>query len=166
MIRTGDCNRCGQCCGASGSPQQDSPWPKVWPSSFRRWALDDLIGMWPHALLFGIISKGDDTIGPAQTNGTVRIAGGGPPSDYYYVWVDGHAVCKDTSVAHDGSSYSLECPFLKDDPGDGSRPCGLVGTNNDGDFRIACEPEPPLNKTPEEVAKWEARHPLCSYTWE
>lgn len=26
--RTGSCEKCGQCCGAEGSPNQESPWPK------------------------------------------------------------------------------------------------------------------------------------------
>jgi hypothetical protein len=164
--RVGDCNRCGQCCGAEGSPEQRNPWPKSWPFGWRWRALDEIITFWPQALLFGIIDKGNGQVGKSQDNGTTRISGGGPPRDYYWVWIDGHAVCKDTSPGHDGASYSLECPFLIDDPGDGTRSCGLVGTNNDNDFRVACEQEPQSGKTVEEVAQWQARHPLCSYTWE
>ena len=165
MQRTGTCNRCGQCCGADGSPEQRNPWPRTWPEAFRNWRLEDVIAMFPQALLFGIITKGDGSIGKSQEYGTTRIAGGGPPRNYYWAWVPGHAVCKDTSPGHDGSQYSLECPFLKDDPGDGTRPCGLVGTGQDDAFRLACEPEPPMEKTPEEVGVWQQRHPLCSYTW-
>jgi hypothetical protein len=114
--------------------------------------------------MFGIMNKGNSEIGKAQEYGQVRITGpnGGR---YYYVWVPGHAVCKDTSVDHDGTSYSLECPFLKDDPGDGTRPCGLVDSREDNAFRVACEAEPPMNKTAEEVTEWFNNHPDCSYIY-
>lgn len=163
-IRNGSCDRCGQCCGAEGSPYQKNPWPSTWPDAFHNWQLADLIAMWPQALLFGVVSKVDGTIGPDSDVGSIRVTGAGGGL-YYYVWAEGHAVCRDTSSGHDGSSYSLECPFLQPDPGDGSRPCGLVGTSRDDDFRIACEQEPPEEKTVNEVTLWETRHPLCSYTW-
>lgn len=165
MQRQGTCNRCGQCCGAEGSPHQRNPWPSTWPGAFRNWQLVDLIAVWPQALLFGVISKVDGEIGPDTDYGTTRITGGGAPRDYYWVWIDGYSVCKDTSPGHDGSAYSLECPFLLPDPGDGSRPCGLVGTGQDNSFRVACEGEPPEYKTVDEVTQWQTRHPLCSYTW-
>lgn len=165
MQRMGVCNRCGQCCGADGSPHQKNPWPSTWPQAFRNWQLDDVITMWPQALLFGVLDKIDGTVGPVEDHGMARVTGQGG-GIYYYVWILGHAVCKDTSAEHDGSSHSPECPFLKPDPGDGTRPCGLVGTNEDSAFRMACEPEPPIEKSADEVVVWETRHPLCSYWWE
>ena len=164
MQRQGTCNRCGQCCGAEGSPYQHNPWPSTWPGAFRTWQLANLIAVWPQALLFGVVDKVTGGIGPNEDVDSIRVTGPGGGM-YYYVWVPGHAVCRDISAGHDGSSYSLECPFLKPDPGGGTRPCGLVGTNQDDSFRIACEGEPPEQKTVEEVAQWQLRHPLCSYTW-
>ena len=182
LYRHGVCNRCGQCCGAEGSPHQHNPWPGIWPESLYTWQLDNLVAKWPHALLFGIISKGDGTIGPSQTHGSVRVTGKGG-GVYHYVWVPGHAACKDISEAHDGSEYSLECPFLKPDPGDGTRPCGLVGTNENEAFRLACHeghgglgiPRLQIDDkvrsrgdviTAEEiVARWFEDHPACSFTW-
>lgn len=165
MLRTGSCNRCGQCCGADGSPYQHNPWPRRWPRAVRNWHLADLVDQWPQALLFGTITKGDGTIGSTTDYGTTRITGGGPPRDYYWAIVPDNGICKDISGAHDGSSYSLECPFLLPNPGDGTRPCGLVGTNEDNAFRVACEIAPPMEKTAEEVVQWQMRHPLCSYIW-
>ena len=165
FIRQGECNRCGQCCGADGSPNQANPWPKNWFEHHRNWLHSTFSAIWPYAALFGVVQGGDGKPSKILDNGTTRIAGGGPPRDFYWAWVDGRP-CKDTSVAHDGSDHSLECPFLMDDPGDGSRPCGLVGTNNDADFRIACYPEGPLEfQRQAEVDQWNDDHPLCSYTW-
>lgn len=162
--RSGECNRCGQCCGASGSPEQRNPWPGYWPSAFRTWSLDDINVSWPQSTMLGVTQLGEDLIGVETPTGFYRVQG----IPYYYVWVPGHAVCKDTSVAHDGSSYSLECPFLKDDPGDGTRPCALVGTQDDGAFKKACDDGiPPLVKdTQAEVDQWFQRHPLCSFIYE
>ena len=54
-----------------------------------------------------------------------------------------------------------------DDPGDGSRPCGLAGTSRDADYLLVCFPEGPLEfETQTMVDEWEANHPLCSFTWE
>lgn len=171
MQRQGTCNRCGQCCGAEGSPYQRNPWPSPWYDAngncaFRNWQYENLLAVWPQAVLFGVLSKtgGGGCDIPDPLYGAIRVTGAGGGM-YYWVWVPGHAVCRDTSVGHDGSSYSVECPFLKPDPGDGTRPCGLVGTNRDNDFRVACESAPPLEKTVEQAAQWEERHPLCSYTW-
>lgn len=164
-VRVGTCNRCGQCCGAEGSPHQRNPWPSRWPNSFRTWQLADLIAVWPQALLFGITDKAGGTIEPRTAYGSALIRGDGTPQRYYWVWVEGHAVCKDTSQGHEGTSYSLECPFLRPDSGDGLRPCGLVGTEQDHAFRVACESQPPKRKTADAVMRWKARHPLCGYTW-
>lgn len=171
MQRMGTCNRCGQCCGADGSPEQRNPWPSAWYSSasrcsFRRWQLADVLESKPILLLFNVLQKEDGSIGaPDPLYNSVRITGPGG-GRYYYVWTPGHAICRDISAGHDGSSYSLECPFLLPDSGDSTRPCALVGTNQDDIFRVACEPEPLMEKTAEQVTQWQQRHPLCSYTWE
>lgn len=174
LTRQGTCDRCGQCCGADGSPYQDNPWPKRWywtdgSCAFANRDLADLLAVWPQAVMFGVIAKaGGGCEIPDPLYGSIRVTGPGGGM-YYWVWVPGHAVCKDTSPGHDGSAYALECPFLKPDPGDGSRPCGLVSTNSDNAFRVACEAQPPATKTEAEVINvvdgWATLHPACSYTW-
>lgn len=167
FLRQGDCNQCGQCCGAEGSPNQANPYPRRWPEAIARWSLDDANEVCPQLTMFGIVNQGD-LIGYDSPTGNYKIRN----DRYYYVWVPGSGCCKDTSVAHDGSSYSLECPFLEDDPGDGSRPCALVGTQDDGARLKFCRPEerpePPPNYDvwdDRPVTQWQADHPLCSYTW-
>ena len=120
----------------------------------------------PQLGMFGIENQGD-LIGYDQANGSYRIRG----TLYYYVWVPGVGPCKDISAAHDGSSYNTECPFLKDDPDNGSRPCALVGTNDDGARFKFCRPEEhPTDYVPandiwdqRSVDQWQDDHPNCSY---
>lgn len=162
--REGDCNRCGQCCGADGSPQQENPWPKNWFESHQNWALADWEGHFDYMNLFGIVPGPDGKPVKNQDVGSVRFAGGGKARMYYYTWVDGRPV-KDTSAAHDGSSHSLECPFLAADPGDGTRPCGLVGEIDQARITNSCWFEQPVIFDQRSKDEWEEKHPLCSYTW-
>lgn len=179
FIRTGDCNRCGQCCGADGSPRQHNPWPSNWPDAWGSKSASRVIEMWPHAqfLMSGLETNARETV-KLKANGTIKITGQGA-GNYHYVWVEGQGFCKDISAKHDGSGYSLECPFLAPDPGDGSRPCALVGSREeskftslcqDGDIRKGIENRtglPPLVlDTQEQVDTWFARHPDCSFTYE
>lgn len=165
FIRQGECNRCGQCCGADGSPNQANPWPVNWYESHQKWSYDDFNTHWPYAVLFGIVPDGNGNPIKFEENGEVRVVGQGG-GRYPYVWVDGRP-CKDTSQGGDGSSYSLECPFLKDDPGDGSRPCGLAGSAARlQDYMTVCFPEGPERfETQAMLDQWETDHPLCSHTW-
>lgn len=165
-IRQGTCNRCGQCCGAEGSPNQASPFPKNWPVALRHWSLDDINAICPQLTMLGLSQIAEDLVGvPAEKRTGLYRVGGKP---CYYTWLnDGQGPpVKDTSPGHDGSSYSLECPFLKPDPGDGSRPCALVGSKDDGAYRKFCEPEAP-ERFDEQVQadRWAADHPACSCTW-
>ena len=163
--RQGSCNRCGQCCGAEGSPNQANPWPVNWFEHHRHWQLDDWAASFAYTALFGIVPDGDGKPVKAQDYGNTRFASGGPTRNYYWVWVDGRP-CKDISAAHDGSSYSLECPFLVDDPGDGSRPCGLVDESEEPRYLTTCFPEGPLEfQTQAMVDQWNNDHPLCSFDW-
>jgi hypothetical protein len=165
MQRQGDCSRCGECCGAEGSPNQANPWPVNWFECHRNWQQSHWEAHWSYTALFGIVPGGGGKPTKTLDYGSTRVAGGGPPRNFYWVWVDGRP-CKDTSVAHDGSSYSLECPFLMDDPGDGSRPCGLAGTNEDGRFQLTCYPEGPLEfHDQQSVDQWQNDHPSCTHTW-
>lgn len=162
--RQGTCNRCGQCCGAEGSPNQRNPWPRNWFESHRNWQYVHFESQFQYMDLFGIVAGPDGKPVKQQDVGSVRFTGGGGPRDYYYVWVDGRP-CKDTSAAHDGSSHSLECPFLADDPGDGTRPCGLVGEIDQSRIDVTCWFEEPVIFEQRQKDEWEASHPLCSYGW-
>lgn len=170
FLRQGVCSRdeggaeCGQCCGAEGSPNQANPWPKNWFEHHRNWQFIDFEAQFQYMNLFGIVPDVDGKPLKAQDVGSVRFTGGGPARDYYYTWVEGRP-CKDTSAAHDGSSHSLECPFLVDDPGDGTRPCGLVDEIDQSRIEGSCWFQEPVRFEQRQKDEWEANHPLCSYTW-
>lgn len=155
MIRQGACNRCGQCCGAEGSPYQNSPWPDCWPGAYSTWDLDYLQLKIPIFALSGSPAHGGASAGAILFNSMV----------YRWIWVPDHGLCKDEMPYGDPSAFSEECPFLMPDPGDGTRPCALVGTVAEPIWQQLCEPEPTIEKTPEKVTQWQERHPLCSYTW-
>ena len=145
---------CGQCCGAEGSPNQANPWPKSWPDSFRTWKYQDVYGMWPHSELLGIVpnpNTGDVVL--LEQAGTTKIG----EKEFPWVWVSGHAVCKPGTI---------ECPFLLPDPGNGTRPCGLVDTEYEWMWDEVCRPGiPPLELHPDAVAQWFENHPLCSFEY-
>lgn len=161
MLRQGTCNRCGQCCGAPGGPDRRTPFDRRWPDTINRWEMADVTEMCPFLSMFGLTGLGEDMVGLESPTGNYRVQG----VRYYYVWVPDLGVQRDTSAAHDGSEYEPECPFLLPDPGDGTRPCGLVGTNDDGSYKLWCEQEPISPRSEENVAEWVWSFPGCSYTW-
>jgi hypothetical protein len=165
--REGDCNDCGECCGTSGDP----PFPIHGWEAIDGW--DETMVHKSYAIypLFGL-----ELIGGVWTITTpydsIKLKG----INYYFVWVQqsgfGTIPLKDTSVAHDGSSSNTECPFLKDDPGDGSRPCAINQNPQDQARQAFCRPEEHAEYVPAEdiwtdqsKAEWEADHPSCPYTW-
>ena len=163
MIRQGTCNNCGECCGTSG----DSPFPINWPSAIRFWNLEDVEAVCPQLAVFGMrLANGE--LGFDTDHFLIRIRN----KRFYVVMPATGGIMKDTSVAHDGSSYNSECPFLMDDPGDGSRPCGLVGEAFEGARQVFCRPEerpvPPPdydNWDQRMVDQWQDDHPNCSYVF-
>ena len=166
--RQGTCNQCGDCCGSNG----DSPFPKFGFARYAGWEINEVLEHNPLMAFFGLGMVGD-SLGVEDLEGNYRIG----PTRFYFAWRDAYGKgiipCKDTSAAHDGSTYSVECPFLLPDPGDGSRPCGLVGTNDDGARQKYCRPEErpdynPINDLWRDkfAAQWQEDHPNCSYTWE
>ena len=161
FIRQGTCNRCGECCGAPGGPDRRTPFAKDWPDSLRYWSLDDINEMCPQLTMCGVTMVGEDLVGLESPFGSYKIQG----KSYYYVWVEGVGLVRDTSAGHDGSIYEPECPFLLADPGDGTRPCGMVGTNDDGAYKRWCEQEPEFPRSERDKDEWEWCHPDCSYTW-
>lgn len=164
FVRINDCNRCGQCCGADGSPNQASPWPEKWLESHAKWDADVFESVWPYAQFLGI-GKAQGKPFLQDDFGSVKFKGGGNPREYFYTWINGRP-CKDISVNKDGTSYSLECPLLKGNPGDTVRPCGLVGEKWENFYQQVCFPEGPEQfQTQEQLDQWRADHPLCSHDW-
>ena len=170
----GPCNRCGRCCGAPGGPDRRTPFPKIWPDRLEGLPYQEVVDRCPILVLMGVLDKGDGTTNTPNRHGSTRYTGGGPARTYYWVWVPGVGVCKDTSLDHDGSSYEPQCPFLLDDPGDGTRPCGLVGEADEWRFDIWCLNEPTFPREERFVDEWRWRYgegatgseKWCSYTWE
>lgn len=163
--RIGKCNLCGQCCGAEGSPEQDNPWPKNIVRNRRKMSYTDFMKIWPQGLLLGVRENEQGLSEIGEQSGEAKIHGGSG-GKYPYVWIDGRP-CKATT---DGSEHSLECPFLKDDPGDGTRPCGLVGTKHEPFYYVSCHDEvngipPNIVAFQENVDAWFRRHPLCSFEY-
>lgn len=162
--REGSCNQCGECCGSVDAPEPRNPYPRAWPESIARWSLDDANEVCPMLTMFGIANQGDE-IGYSTPNHSYSPTGSG--TTYYGVWITGVGLCKDTSVAHDGSSYNTECPFLEAD-----KSCGLIGTGDDGARSKYCRPEERLEYEPandiwtyRHISEWQASHPNCSYTF-
>lgn len=179
-LREGTCNQCGQCCGAVTAPNPASPFPVNWWQALRKWSLDDVNANYPHLSLMGFGQVGQDTLGvttPVNQAGKKagRVRAGN--TWFYFVWdttrTGGEIPFKDTSLGKDGTSHNQECPFLKADPGNGSRPCGLVGTNDEGARQKWCRPEThPTDYVPANdiwqdfaVAQWQTDHPSCSYVF-
>jgi hypothetical protein len=156
LTRQGTCNLCGQCCGADGSPNQDNPWPDNWPGALERWDTDYLLSVYPMFSVFVHPAKG------GELSGRARIGN----QWHRFIWVPGEGLCKDLPPYGSTASYSLECPLLLPDPGDGTRPCALVGTEHGYIQQKMCEPRGPLEMTEEQATQWAADHPLCSHTWE
>ncbi len=154
MLRIqGSCNRCGQCCGAPGSPNRDSPWPDNWPEVVKNWQIDVLGNTHPVFTVTGHPDLG----GPRAF--AVRIA----LRTYRGIWVPGHGLCADSPPYGDASSFEEMCPFLKSKRPDGSHPCALAGTQWDAQYQQCMD----MGElwTEKSVAEWQANHPLCSYTW-
>lgn len=163
LKRYGECNQCGQCCGAEGSPEQASPWPRNWPIALRNWQYEDILQVWPQAILFGLIKKElpDENVGPVKLAGYVFLHGG----RYHWIYVEKQGICKDLPP-YGTPPYSLECPLLDGRSGDKMRPCALFGTDFEWMWDRACQSEPPVEKSQSQVEQWQKRHPLCSYKWE
>ena len=169
MIRTGTCNRCGQCCGADGSPIQDNRFPYYFPDGVRTWLLANFELNFPYARMVGLEEGPNGEVHKIQDYGNHNILG----NKIYWRWVPDHAICKNLEPYDDPETYSLECPWLLPDPGDGTRPCVFPGTKYQEDWERGCSDiptegiyNPPLHFDAEQLSFWQAAHPLCSYTWE
>ena len=111
LIRQGECNRCGECCGANGKA---AAWPGWYVNGLLRWEVEDLKQRWPHYEILGITEAEDGRMILTTNSGTIRIRG----DRYPWVW-------DDNGLHKPGNN---ECPILKDDDGEGHLDCGAVGT--------------------------------------
>ena len=151
---SGTCNRCGQCCGAPGSPNQDSPWPDNWPEALAAWSQDALD---EHQALFRFL---DHPSTLSESSFAVKFGN----IIYRGIWVPGHGLCKDEEPYGDITTYSETCPFLMEQETDGSYPCALVQTNVDYIYYEQCAPMGDV-WSEASVQEWQANHPLCSYVF-
>jgi hypothetical protein len=151
---TGSCNRCGQCCGAPGSPNQDSPWPNNWPEAVAGWRIDVLANVQPVFTITGHPALGGNTAFAVRVGNTT----------YRGIWVPGHGLCKDEPPYGDTSTFSETCPFLKNQLPDNSYPCGFEGTQYSA-IPVQCTRMGEYIDD-EGYNEWITNHPLCSYEFE
>ena len=162
LIRQGECNRCGECCGGSGKAP---PWPASYLNGKLRWKLEDVQAYWPHVELIGVSQAEDGRIVVTTTSGQIRIRG----NRYDWEWDDVGWVRPGTN----------ECPLLQLDPGDGTRPCALIGTQYEQYKDASCGDGVQLQGYPqfvyedddtftayEKLEDWMEEYPSCSYTYE
>lgn len=148
MQRQGGCNLCGQCCGGEGGPERLRPIPFL---NLNRASGDVVLCEFPLAALVGV------PVGGEGRSFVVRIRG----QTFYCAWVPGVGLVKGTVA-----DYIEECPFLLPDPGDGTRPCALVGTQFQSVWDSFCGSQPPVEKSEAEASVWGHRFPGCGYWWE
>jgi len=163
--RVGKCGMCGQCCGADGSPNQDNPYPRYFADQRRNADVREELKRFPQLSMCGLRTREDGRPYLPEDTGKTKVSmNDGTTKEFYWFWHEGMP-CKATA---DGQFKSLECPFLLDDPGDGTRPCGLVGSKREDAYRAACHTTdanggiPPLEiQTKEQVDQWHKDHPKC-----
>lgn len=153
MKRTGTCNLCGECCGAAHMVDEAAVQYPPLPFNLFNWTnQEDIERAFPLAKIIAIPKP--ESITPS---GIFKIRG----KNHSFAWVPREGIVK--------SETNLECPFLMDNPGDGTRPCALHRdqSRNQDLHQIwldMCNGVP-YDKTPEDVGKWQHRHPGCSYEW-
>jgi hypothetical protein len=149
----GSCNRCGQCCGAPGSPNRDSPWPNNWPEAVATWRISYLAETFPVFQLTGHPALGGEVARVVRINN----------KNYSLRWVPGHGLCKNTPPLNDPNTWEEQCPFLMDQLPDDSYPCALAGTQWNQQYVQCMDMGEYWDEA--SVAEWQANHPLCSYTF-
>lgn len=168
FVRQGTCNLCGQCCGALSSPNSSNPWPRYWPQAMRNFTWEDFVTAMPHAEALGAKPTPDGKVDLSglKLSGNLNVGG----HVIKFKIISGEGVVRVTQ----GQNYCKECPFLLPDPGDGTRPCALVGTMYESWWTEVCDEGPAdgrvgvppfVIETQEEVDEWFWRHPDCSFEY-
>lgn len=149
-IRQGECNRCGECCGAPRSTDggSNNAWPVDLASATRSWSQESIEFALP------IFKWLEHPRIANKTSGRLRIGDVNSP----YVFSTQYGLVKSDAVP--------ECPALLGKQTDEVRPCGLVGTVAEEVYTKICQYFPPdrfLTQASKE--DWEDNCPSCSYTW-
>lgn len=169
LIRTGTCERCGECC----TGEQGFPVPRNWPDAVRNWKRLDVEEHLPHLSLLGL---GEDENGKLM-----KIADYGnfnlPGHSVYWRWVMGHGLCTNLEPLDDENTYEAICPFLEDESG-GRRECSLVGTIYEEYYWRTCGDMAPerlddqydinnnIQYTAQQQAdRWFGNNPSCTYNY-
>ena len=156
MIRTGTCNRCGECCtGEQGYPVQ-----KDWPDAVRNWLAVDVATHIPHLSLMGLGEGDHGELVRIANHGGFNLSG----HKVKFTWIPKHGLCTDLEPYGDGETYLTVCPFLKAEKF-GRRECALVGTQYEDWYTKTCGDMAPEIFTQEEVDEWFTLNPSCSYIW-
>jgi len=140
MKRIGECNHCGDCCGANGGPNPfPSTWPETLPNVDEDAIKDHILFSWmPHPQIHG------------HRPGTVTVDG----TVFAFDWVAGVGLVK--------SQENHECPFLKDTE---INRCGLYGTEHHDVWAVSCNMFPPVEATYNTVMKIFTKYPNCSFEY-
>jgi len=168
FTRTGNCDRCGECCGYPRSTDngQNNPWPTDWPQSVQAWQIDVLGDNFPMYKFTGHPNLG------GKASGTFKLGG----NTIHWCWANGVGLATDIAPYNDGgATYDIRCPLLLAKRPDGSVPCAAYGvtqvvpgsTKTFHDlWALLCEPVPPLVfDDVEQVNNWYMNCPSCSYVY-
>jgi hypothetical protein len=93
-----------------------------------------------------------------------------------WCWAQGGGLATDIAPYNDGgATFDIRCPLLLAKQPDGSVPCAAHGVTQTLPgltltfhqmWQQLCEGSPnPIIETLEQVQKWQANCPSCSYTW-
>ena len=162
LLRQGECNRCGQCCGSDGVP----PWHAGLVEDMANWGnIEDIENAWPLMKLANFVQQNDRWL-ILNEGKQINIGGVG----------------KITFELHPTNGFTkpgtTACPLLGDDPGDGTRSCMLAGTRFDAVFTDFCKEYPrgqgsprfvyedsDLGTAQEQLDFWMEQFPDCSFTY-
>lgn len=138
--RTGECNRCGECC--------HEPWSSALVTAFNAWEhREDVHKSWPLTKLIPL------PVWSGVSKGSVVIEG----KKIRYEWVDGVGICKSKQDHH--------CPFLANEEND-QRLCRLAGTEHEDVWLDMCKEAPEETMYESDLISWQSLHPNCSYEFE